>query len=108
MTRRNAYICLAAVSFLTATPVLAQQDEQSNTDPAPSGREETETTVYPDGISISMPGKDAETPSTNPVDWSGWEAGHDDDTTVVFEPSTEPDPPAEPDPEPEQTLDSSS
>ena len=79
---------------------MAQQD---NTDPAPSGREETETTVYPDGTSISMPGKDFETPSTNPVDWSDWEPSHDDDTTVVFD-NPEPDssdPPADSEPEPD-------
>ena len=100
--RLSALLIAALVPFGSSAQA---QSQDENVDPAPSGREQTDTTVYPDGISISMPGKDADTPSSNPVDWSSWDPGHDDDTSVTFDPGTS-DPPSEPDPEPASEPDS--
>jgi hypothetical protein len=102
-----AYISAAraiSVALLLAwsTPTIGQSTEEE-VSPAPSGREDTETTVFSDGTSISMPGKDADTPSPNPVDWGDWKPGHDDDTTVVFKP----DPAPAPEPAPDTNEDSS-
>jgi hypothetical protein len=66
------------------------------TSPAPSGVEETETFVFPDGTSLSMPGADANDDGTDPqsLDFSdGWdETAPDNDTKVTFvEPDTDTD-----------------
>lgn len=114
MANIKMYALFISAVALHAGSSKAQSAPDENISPAPSGREETDTTVYPDGITISMPGKDNETPSTNPVDWSNWQPGHDDDTTVTFDPgvsgtTTTSDPPAEPtapapEPEPDPEL----